>query len=59
VEAGRKVAEQAGLREEEAAVYVAKGALDAAAAIGAEALAQVEASLPEDALPPDFAQSER
>ena len=54
VEAARKVAEQAGLSQEQAAGYVAKGALDAAAAMGAEALAQVEASLPEDVLPLDF-----
>ena len=54
VEAARKVAEQAGLSEEQAALYVARGALDAAAAMGAEALANVEASLPEDALPADF-----
>jgi MFS family permease len=54
VEAARKVAEQAGLSQEQAAGYVAKGALDAAAAMGAEALAQVEASLPEDILPLDF-----
>ncbi len=54
VAAARKVAERAGLSEEQAAVYVAQGALDAAAAMGAEALANVEASLPEDALPLDF-----
>ncbi len=56
VEAARKVAERAGLNEEQAAVYVAQGALDAAAAMGAEALANVEASLPEDALPLDFSE---
>ena len=56
VEAARKVAEQAGLSQEQAAVCVAKRALDAAAAMGAEALAQVEASLPEDVLPPDFSE---
>jgi MFS family permease len=54
VEVARKVAEQVGLNEEQAAVYIAQGALDAAAAMGAEALAQVEASLPEDVLPRDF-----
>jgi hypothetical protein len=54
VEAARRVAEQAGLTEEQAAVYVARGALDAAASMGAEALAQVEASLPEDVMPLDF-----
>lgn len=56
VEAARKVAEEAGLSEEQAAVYAAQGALDAAAAMGAEALAQVAASLPEDDLPLDFSQ---
>ena len=55
VEAARKVAEQAGLSEEQAAAYVAQGALDAAAAMGAEALAQVEDSLPEDVLLPELA----
>jgi MFS family permease len=52
VEAARRVAEQAGLSEEAAASYVAQGALDAAAAMGPEALAQVEDSLPEDVLLP-------
>jgi len=56
VEAARKVAERAGLNEEQAAVYVAQGTLDAAAAMGAEALANVEAALPEDALPLDFSE---
>lgn len=54
VEAARRVAEQAGLTEEQAALYVARGALDAAASMGAEALAQVEAALPEDVMPIDF-----
>ena len=55
VEAARGVAAQAGLSEEEAAAYVAQGALDAAAAMGPEALAQVEDSLPEDVLLPGLA----
>ncbi|MBE0430706.1 MAG: MFS transporter [Dehalococcoidia bacterium] len=59
VEAARKVAEQAGLSEEQAAAYVAQGALDAAAAMGAEALAQVEDSLPEDVLLPESVGQQR
>jgi hypothetical protein len=59
VEAARKVAEQAGLSEEAAAAYVAQGALDAAAAMGPEALAQVEDSLPEDVLLPGPASPEK
>jgi MFS family permease len=55
VEASKEVAEEAGLSEEEAVAYLARGALDAAAAMGAEAVAQVMASLPEGALPSDLA----
>ena len=51
VETARKVAEQVGLSEKEAAVSVAQGALDAAKAMGTDALAQVRASLPEDVFP--------
>jgi MFS family permease len=54
VEAGKEVAEQAGLSEKEAAAYVAQGALEAAAAMGTEAVAKVMASLPEDVLPSDL-----
>jgi len=59
VEAAREVAEQARLSEKEAAAYVAQGALEAAVAIGAEAVAQVMASLPEDVLPADLAEQEK
>ena len=59
VEAGKEVAEQAGLSEKEAAAYVAQGALDAAAAMGGEAMTQVKASLPEDVLPGNSAQQEK
>jgi len=59
VESAREVAEQARLSEQEAAAYVAQGALDAAATMGAEAVAQVKASLPEDVLPKDFAEQEK
>jgi len=59
VEAAREVAEQAGLSEKEAAAYVAQGALEAAAAMGTEAVAQVMASLPEDVLPADLGKQER
>jgi len=59
VETARKVAEQAGLSEKEAAVSVAQGALDAAEAMGADALAQVSASLPEDVLPPGLTEQEK
>jgi MFS family permease len=59
VEAGKEVAEQAGLSEKEAAAYVAQGALEAAAAIGTGAVAQVMASLPEDVLPADLGKQER
>jgi MFS family permease len=59
VEAGKEVAEQASLSEKEAAAYVAQGALEAAAAMGAEAVAQVRASLPEDVLPADLAKQAR
>jgi MFS family permease len=59
VEAAREVAEQAGLSKEEAAAYVAQGSLDAAAAMGAEAVAQVKASLPEDVLTADLAEQEK
>lgn len=55
VEAARNVAAQAGLSEAEAAACVAEGALDAGAAMGAEALAQVEDALPEDVLLPGLA----
>jgi MFS family permease len=58
VEAGKEVAEQAGLGEKEAAAYVAQGALDAAAAMGGEALTAVKASLPEDVLPSDSREPE-
>lgn len=54
VESAREVAEQARLTKEEAVAYVAQGALDAAATMGAEAVAQVKASLPEDVLKGDF-----
>ena len=53
------MAEQAGLSEKEAAAYVAQGALDAAAAMGGEAMTQVKASLPEDVLPGNSAQQEK
>ena len=56
VEAARKVAEQADPSYEDAAAYVAQGALDAAAAMGAKAVAQVKASLPEYVLPSDLAE---
>jgi hypothetical protein len=59
VEAGKEVAEQAHLSEKEAAAYVAQGALEAAAAMGAEAVAQVMASLPEDVLPADLGKQEK
>jgi MFS family permease len=59
VEAARRVAEQAGLSEEQAASCVAQGALDAAAAMGGEALAQVEDALPEDVLLPEPAGQQR
>jgi hypothetical protein len=59
VEAAREVAEQAGLSEVEAAAYFAQGALDAAAAIGDEAVAQVKASLPGDILSGDLAEGEK
>jgi hypothetical protein len=59
VETAREVAEQASLSEKEAAAYVAQGALEAAAAIGTEAVAQVMASLPEDVLPPDLEEQEK
>jgi MFS family permease len=59
VEAGKEVAEQAGLSEKEATAYVAQGALHAAAAIGDEAMTQVKASLPEDVLTGDSAARER
>jgi hypothetical protein len=48
VEAGKELAEQAGLSEKQAAAYVARGALDAAAAIGDKAMTDVEGSLPKD-----------
>jgi len=57
VEAGKEVAEQAGLSEKEAAAYVARGALDAAAAIGDEAMTIVKASLPKDVLIGDSAEA--
>jgi MFS family permease len=56
VEATEEIAQQVGLSKEEAAAYVARGALDAAAAMGAEAIAQVKASLPEDLLPVELAE---
>jgi MFS family permease len=59
VEASKEVAEQARLSEKEAAAYIAQGALEAAAAMGTEAVARVMASLPEDVLPGDFAEHER
>ena len=59
VEAAREVAGQAGLSEAEAAAYFAQGALDAAAAIGDEAVAQVKASLPRDILSGDLAEREK
>jgi MFS family permease len=59
VEAAREVAEQAHLSEEEAVAYVAQGALYAAVDMGAEAVAQVWASLPEGVLPTDLAEQER
>jgi hypothetical protein len=59
VEAAREVAEQAGLSEEEAVAYVAQGALDAAVAMGGQAVAQVKACLPEDVLPADLAEQEK
>jgi hypothetical protein len=59
VEAGKEVAEQAGLSEKEAAAYVAQGGLDAAAAIGDEAMTEVKASLPKDVLIDDSAETEK
>lgn len=59
VEAAREVAEQARLSEKEAAAYIAQGALEAAAAMGTEAVAQVMASLPEDVLPADITEQEK
>jgi MFS family permease len=59
VEAAREVAEQAHLSEKEAVAYVAQGALYAAVDMGAEAVAQVWASLPEDVLPGDLEEQER
>jgi len=59
VETAREVAEQARLSEKEAAAYVVQGALEAAAAIGTEAVAQVMASLPEDVLPADLGKQEK
>lgn len=59
VEAGKELAEQAGLSEKEAAAYVARGALDAAAALGDEAMTQVKAFLPRDVLTGDSAERGR
>jgi hypothetical protein len=58
-EAGKEVAEQAGLSEKEAAAYVVRGALDAAAAIGDEAMTEVKASLPKDVLIDDSGEARR
>jgi len=41
------------------AAYVAQGALDASAAMGAEAVVQVKAFLPEDVLPTVLAEREK
>jgi MFS family permease len=59
VEAGKEVAEQAGLSEKKAAAYVARGVLDAAAAIGDEAMTEVKASMPKDVLTGDSAEPKR
>jgi MFS family permease len=59
LEAAREAAQQARLSEEEAVAYVARGALDAAAAMGDQAVAQVKASLPEDVLPADLGEEEK
>ena len=53
IEAGKEVADKVHLSEKEAAAYVAQGALEAAAAMGTEELAQVMTSLSEDVLPTD------
>ena len=59
VEGGKELAEQAGLSEKEAVAYVARGALDAAAAIGDKAITEVRTSLPKDLLMGDSAELER
>jgi len=59
VETGREVATQAGLSEKEAATYVARGALEAATAMGEKAMVEVKASLPEDVLIDDFREAGR
>ncbi len=56
---GKEVAAQAGLSEKEAAVCVARGALEAAAAIGEKALVEVKASLAQDVLIDDSAEAGR
>jgi MFS family permease len=59
VGAGKEVAAQAGLSEKEAAVCVARGALEAAAAIGEKAMVEVKTSLAEDVLTDDSAEAGR
>jgi len=59
VGAGKEMAAQAGLSEKEAAVCVARGALEAAAAIGEKAMVEVKGSLPADVLTGDSAEPER
>jgi hypothetical protein len=48
IEAAEEVARQSGVPEEVAAAHVARGALEAAEALGPEVVAEVEASLPEE-----------
>jgi hypothetical protein len=52
------IVQQAGLSEDEAVTQVAQGALDAAAAIGEEAVAKVATSLRQDVLPSDLTEQQ-
>ena len=54
IEAAKEIAAQTGLSEESAVAKAAEGALQAAEAIGPEAVAQVAESLPEEILPLDI-----
>jgi len=58
IEAAKEIAAQTGLSEESAVARVAEGALQAAEAIGPEAVAEVAESLPEEILPLDIKEVE-